>query len=66
MLSMINKERGKTEFEYNYISFLVSSIDYDYSKNCNRLRLLSVINFILQRMCHVIWFCDEGIDLGEN
>ena len=23
----------------DYISFLVSSIDYDYSKNCNRLRL---------------------------
>jgi len=25
--------------DYDYISFLVSWIDYDYSKNCNQLRL---------------------------
>jgi len=35
----------------DYTSFLVNSIDYDYSKNCNQLRLTITPCFITNQSC---------------
>jgi len=33
------------EYDYDYISFLVSSIYCDYSKNCNRLQSITIDDY---------------------
>ena len=41
--------------DYDDISFFVSSIDYDYSKNCNRLRLMITITHVWLKCLHSWW-----------
>jgi len=42
--------------DYDYISFLVNSIDYDYSKNCNRLRLtIAITPCLVPLLAYISW-----------